>query len=198
MKKNNQSVGLKCKNCGAPVTTEICPFCGQYTGLDTEYANTEYPVIDCKEANLNFWTIIFPLIFVLSFGSVGVLMPIAATIDNKEEFSLGIVAFVIPFAMVAVGFSVVIIKNILGYVILKLRGKQITATVYGYVDDHVRYNGVPGQVVKLLVSTPDGYRFIMYQLKNTTHPYGINSKVNLLVYKDFFMIEKTKREYIKW
>ena len=51
-----------CPNCGAPITTEICPYCHNKTGLDTKNADMEYPVIDCKEATINFWNTIFPMI----------------------------------------------------------------------------------------------------------------------------------------
>lgn len=65
MGKENK--GKRCANCGAPVTIEICPYCNSFTGLDTKNANMEYPVIECKEANMNFWNVLFPMIFAVSF-----------------------------------------------------------------------------------------------------------------------------------
>ena len=37
---------LNCKNCGAQVTTEICPYCKAKTGIDQNLVNLEYPVLD--------------------------------------------------------------------------------------------------------------------------------------------------------
>ena len=65
-----------CPNCGAPITTEICPYCNVVTGLYTQNADMEYPVIECKEANMGFWNVIFPMIFAVSFGFAGLIMPI--------------------------------------------------------------------------------------------------------------------------
>ena len=82
-------------------------------------------------------------------------------------------------------------------ILVKKNGKRITATVYGYTDDIMRMNGNPAQVMKLLIDTPVGKRFIMYQLGNTERSYGVNTTVDLIVYKNYFMIEK-KREVIHW
>ncbi len=198
IKMQNGSTNVTCPNCGAPITTEICPFCGHVTGVKTKDANMDYPLLDCKGATLNSWTILFPMIFVASFGFFGIVMPIYTTLTNKGKFEIMQILFLFPFTMVAIGGLSVIVKNISRYITLKLKGKRTVATVYGYVDDDVTYNGVPGQVVKLLVNTSEGKRFILYKMNNTTRPYGINSKINLIVYKNIFMIEKNKRENIKW
>ena len=73
-----------CSNCGAPLTTEICPYCNVATGLDTRYADMEYPVIECKEANMGFWTVAFPMIFAVGFGFFGFVMPIAMALAGEE------------------------------------------------------------------------------------------------------------------
>ena len=67
--------GMTCRNCGAPVTSEICPYCGSSTGLDTSQANMEYPTLECKEANINFWSVVFPSFFAVMF-TFGGLMPV--------------------------------------------------------------------------------------------------------------------------
>ena len=54
---------------------------------------------------------------------------------------------------------------------------------------------MPNQIVKLLINTNDGPRFILYQLAGAEHPYKINSKINLKVYKDIFLIEKKKDNF---
>ena len=63
-----------CPSCGAPIVSEICQYCGVATGLNTAEAQMEYPVLECKEATLGFWTIWFPMIFVVAFGLSGIIM----------------------------------------------------------------------------------------------------------------------------
>ena len=55
MKLNNFK--RKCQNCGASVTTEICPYCNTFTGINSKKINMEYPVIECKEAGITFWNV---------------------------------------------------------------------------------------------------------------------------------------------
>ena len=198
----NVVAGMTCKNCGAPVTSEICPYCGNATGLRTSQANMEYPTLECKEANLNFWTILFPLIFAFGFGFFGIAFPIMFTFGGesfKSDFDSPwiVYLFCLPFAAIGVGAVVAVIKPIVRYIMIKTKGKHIEAVVYGYTDDNVIMNGRPAQVVKLLVETPVGKRLIMYQLGSTEQPFGVNTTVGLIVYKNYFMIEK-KKEIINW
>ena len=189
--------GLTCKSCGAPVTTEICPYCGNITGLDSEHANMDYPVLDCKEATLNFWTVVFPLLFAVTFGMGGAaVLCIALTQDVGEDRPL-MLLFSLPFLLVGIGAWVALLRPVINFITIKAKGKHIEAVVCGYVDDNVIMNGRPAQVVKLLADTPVGKRYLMYQLGGTDHPYGINQTVGLWVYKDKFLIDKN-REQINW
>lgn len=52
-----------CPNCGAPITTEICPYCNSATGIDTASANMDYPLLECKPATIDFWSVGFPTVF---------------------------------------------------------------------------------------------------------------------------------------
>ena len=56
------------------------------------------------------------------------------------------------------------------------------------MDDNIHINGQPTQIVKLLVQTTNGPRFILYQLGNTLKPYRINDKIDIKVYRNKFMI----------
>lgn len=191
--------GMVCKNCGAPVTSEICPYCGSSTGLNTEQADMEYPVLDCKEANIGFWSVLFPAIFACGFGFAGVVVPLSMLFNS--EFFTGDrppMVFFLPFTAVGLVSLYLTIMPLYRYMVLRIKGKKIMGKVYGYVDDNMLYNGRPAQVVKLLVQTPKGPRFIMYQLHSTNHPYGINTQIPLVVYKDYFMIGKQKKETIDW
>jgi len=185
-----------CPNCGAPVTTEICPYCNAITGLDTMSANMEYPVIDCKEANINFWSVVFPMIFAVGFGFFGFIFPLVFLTMGDEEF-IGVAIMCSLFAIIGIVAFVIGIKPVIRYFSVKKNGKEIDAIVYGYMDDNLLLNYQPAQIVKLLVDTKDGKKFILYQLGDIKHPYKINSKIKLKVYKDIFLIENKKEYYFE-
>jgi len=181
-----------CLSCGAPVVSEICAYCGRATGLNTAEADMEYPVIECKEATLNFWTIVFPLIFALAFGIAGIMtIVIMVLAETPAHFIL----IGLPFLLVGMGASYFVVRTLRRYVKVKKHGEVIRATVYGYMDDNLLINNRPAQIVKLLIQTPGGPRFILYQLGDTIKPYGINNTIDVLMYKTFFMIDKKKDIY---
>lgn len=186
-----------CPNCGAPITTEICPYCNVMTGLDTKNADMEYPVIECKEANIGFFPVVFPLIFAFAFGFAGFIMPILFFTVGGDVFPKTMILFFLPFAVIGIGAFIIGIKPVIRYVSLKTRGKDIDATVYGYMDDNMFINGNPAQIVKLLVQTNDGPKFILYQLGDIKQPFKINSNIKLKVYKDIFLIENKKQYYFE-
>ena len=185
----NNYVNDKCPNCGAPITTEICPYCHNKTGLDTGNADMEYPVIDCKEASITYINTFFMLIFAVSGIFAGFVAPIITYINNPDNF-ITILLLCSIFALMGIVFLVMGLKQIIRYYKVKRKGKEIEATVYGYMDDNMIYNGIPMQIVKLLVHGNEGPRFILYQLGDTKKPYKINSKIKLLVYNDIFLIKK--------
>lgn len=189
--------GMTCNSCGAPVTTEICPYCGNVTGLNSAQANMDYPELECKEANPNFWTVLFPLVFALSFTFAGVVLLVFGLKGDLEDDSWIITLMCVPFLAVGIGSWVSLLRPVINYFLIKKKGRYIEATVCGYLDDNVLLNGHPAQIVKLLVDTRDGKRYIKYQLGSIEHPYGINQTIGLWVYKDKFMIDK-KKEVIRW
>ncbi|WP_026836146.1 zinc ribbon domain-containing protein [Eubacterium xylanophilum] len=180
--------GLTCPNCGAPITTEICPYCGTATGLSSLDSNTEYPTIHCKESNINFWSIVFPAIFALAFGGAGMMM---------LAQPLGFNPMAILPLIIGIGALYFTLRPIIYGIVIAIKGKEMTAKVYGYIDDNVKYNDVPGQVVKLLVNTKNGPRFLLYQLNSIEKPYGINTNIRIRVYKEYIKILKDKEE-IEW
>lgn len=183
-----------CPNCGAPITTEICPYCRVETGINTKDADMEYPVIDCKEAAIGFWNFIFPMIFAVSFGFFGFIVPLIMVLSGQED-ALVAVLFCSIFGLIGIVALIIAITPVIRYLLIKNRGKEIEAVVYGYIDDNILLNDRHAQIVKLLVNTDEGYRFILYQLADIKQPYKINSKIKLLVYKDIFLIVKKKKYY---
>lgn len=180
-----------CPSCGAPIVSEICQYCGVATGLNTAEAQMEYPVLECKEATLGFWTIWFPMIFVVAFGLPGIIM-IPFGLFQIILFLIGI-----PFILISAGALFLVLRTLIRYAKIKSKGKMIQATVYGYMNDNLLINNQPAQIVKLLVDTPNGPRFILYSLGNTMKPYAVNSTINIMVYKNYFMIPKNK-EVVEW
>ena len=186
-----------CTNCGAPITTEICPYCNVMTGLDTKNADMEYPVIECKEANVGFWNVVFPMIFAVLFGGPCIAMPLLFLSMGPPEMANFILPmFMIPAIIAIVAFIIGIIP-VLRHISIKTKGKEIDATVYGYMDDNILMNGQPAQIVKLLVQTSEGPKFILYQLLDIKQPFKINSNIKLKVYKDIFLIENKKQYYFE-
>lgn len=188
-----------CSNCGAAVTSEICPYCGSVTNVKTNEAYMEYSVLNCKEAALGFWTTVFPLIFAVMFTIAGITMLTIAISGMAEDGATPIIILMfIPFFLIGIAATVTVLMNVIRYMTLKRKGKHITGKFYGYADDNVRINGRPAQVAKILVDTPQGKRFIMYQLGSTEKSIAINQEVHLLVYKNIFMIEKNQEEITNW
>ena len=192
-----KGIEKNCPNCGAPITTEICPYCNVVTGLDTRNADMEYPVIECKEANMGFWNVIFPMIFAVSFGFAGLIMPILFLSVGGDVFPKIMILFFLPFALIGIVALIIAIKPVIRFITIKTKGKEIYATVYGYMDDNILLNGRPAQIVKLLIDTNDGKKFILYQLGDTKQPFKINSQIKLKVYKDIFLIENKKQYYFE-
>ena len=195
MSKTRSAVPPKnCPSCGAPVTSEICAYCGTATGIHSAAADMEYPVLECKEAALTFWTTWFPMIFAAAFGIPGlIVMCIAAS-----GFGGGIMLLTgLPFLLIGIAALCLTLRTVSRYIKVKKYGKQIQATVYGYMDDSVLINDQPAQIVKLLVQTPDGPRFLLYQLGDTKKPYGIHETIEVMVYQNCFMICKNQ-EIVQW
>lgn len=180
-----------CPNCGAPITTEICPYCNAFTGIDTKNADMEYPVLDCKEAHLNFWNTIFPLIFAVTFGFTGIIFPIVfALLSEDITITIATTLGCSIFVIIGIVSAAIVINALIKYNSVKTKGKEIYGTVYGYMNDNIYINEMPAQIVKLLITTDTGPKFILYQLHDTKRPYKINSKIKLKVYNNIFKIDE--------
>lgn len=188
------NVNRNCANCGAPVKTEICPYCHALTGLDPKNAYMEYPVIDCKEAKLALYHF-FVLIAAVGFGYIG--FPTFFSLFKTDDLSVVVLGLIItlPFLGVSVFCFYIFFRDTIRSIIVNFFGKEINATVFGYMDDVILVNGFPTQIVKLLVTTNDGPKFILYQLGDSIQPFKINSKIKLKVYKDIFLIVNKKKYY---
>ena len=184
-----------CKSCGAPITTEVCPYCGMKNERDKNEELRNIPSIDCKEVNLTFLSVVFPAIFAFAFGFAGFGMPFIFMSAPDSIFGPGMFLFFIPFMAVGVGAFVFMMLPFIRLIKINMYGKEIEGTVHSYIDDNVSINNAPGQVVRILVETDDGPRYLKYQLGSTDHPYKIGSKIRLKVYKDIFRIIEKKKYF---
>jgi len=193
-KKAAENQQKNCPSCGAPIVSEICAYCGMATGLNTADADMEYPLLECKEASIGFWTVGFPLIFAGAFGVPGLILLFIAVMGFRH---ISMLLVGVPFLLIGAVALILALRTVFRYIKVKTRGKPLRATVYGYMDDNVLINNRPAQIVKLLVQTPVGPRFILYQLGKTVHPYGIHDRIDIMVYRNYFMICKNN-EFVSW
>ena len=184
-----------CKSCGAPITKEVCPYCGMKNERDKNEELLNIPSIDCKEVNLTFFSVVFPAIFAFAFGFAGFGMPLIFMSSPAPNFPAPMFLFFVPFMAVGVGAFAFMITPFIRLFKINRYGKEIEGTVHSYTNDNVTINGIPGQVVRILVETDEGPRYLKYQLGSTDHPYKIGSKIRLKVYKDIFRIIEKKKYY---
>lgn len=177
-----QSEAATCPNCGAPLLSEVCQYCGTYAGeVSTIDLASEYPTVECQLASFTFFGTIFPLVFAVGFSApiVGVM-----GFGDEEMLPKSAIVFLLMFLLVGIGAFIVFIRNVWAVISVAIKGVDLKGTVYGYMDDTVAYNGVNGQKVKILVYSSKGRKFIVVPLTKTNKPYPINSDVKVRVYKD--------------
>ena len=162
-------------------------FSDYYAGL------TEYPTLTCKSAGITFWNVVFPGIFAFVFLVLPAIVSFG--ISKTQGVSAGL--FIIPFLLIGAIAAGISIFTLAKFFLVTRKGKKITGLVCGYSDDNVVMNGRPAQVVRLLINTPIGKRYIMYRLGNASQPYAIHSMVSLLAYKNYFKIVDNE-EKIEW
>ena len=179
---------IHCQNCGAPFTTEICLYCKSKTGIDSKDAEIPYEVIEIFEAEKtnekNLIGILF-LFITLVIGIQGIIFLI-----EGEQFDLGILAIIIAAISTIIMYFVFFQSFINRYKIYK-KGKDVEATVLGYVKSIYKIDNKPLLVAKLIVDTKVGKKIILYDLDDTNEKYEIGSKLKLKVKeKEFIVLEE--------
>jgi DNA-directed RNA polymerase subunit RPC12/RpoP len=182
-----QDITYKCPNCGAKVYPQICDYCGTKVNIKDQDVTTEYPTVKANNVKPSFFTMGVALIFGAGFGCPGVIFPI--TMHQQIVESDTPVVLFLPFALVGIGALAVLVKYIYGFLATLMFGKVYTAKIYAYMDDTVSYNKVPGVVMKVLVDTIHGKRFLLISMKGTEKPYPINTKIDIKVYKNNVLIQ---------
>ena len=184
MKKNN------CKNCGAIITTKICPYCNAQTGLKKDLDVQDLPVIECVNPDLHNSSISFLLII----GIIMIFLPIYL-FNFGEVHEPGSEKYLPIFILIGIILIIIFIKQLLDRILLKIFGKKITGTVCGYVTNGSQLNGFPIKLIKIKIDTEDGEKYIYYNTKDTKEPYKVNSTIQLKRFNKFFIIEKEEIEY---
>ena len=82
---------------------------------------------------------------------------------EMQSFAVG---QMIPFFVFGAIAFIIMCKGLFRWLVVRIFGVELRGTVYGYMDDRVAYNGVNGQVIKILVQTKEGKRFVMLPLDN--------------------------------
>ncbi len=184
----SQKTHAICPNCGAPILSEVCQYCGSYVGqVATKDLSAEYEVLQAHNAKLTFFGTVFPMIFAFMFSFVGFGMPILFT--NQIESSKFTNLFFVPFMAIGIGAMFFFVRSVMRFMRVTFWGKDIEGTVYGYMDDTIAYNGINGQIVKLLIQTKDGPKFIFLKTHGTNKPYPVNKKVPLRVHGNCFLVQ---------
>ena len=179
----------KCPNCGAAVQSEVCPYCGSHVDIDSQQMPFEYPIIKCKEGYLSFFNTVFPLIFAVAFGLASVLI-LCLTTSGYQTFPISTAMFSIPFLLISIVAWAIVIRRLYIHLMLKTKGEEYQAIVYGYVLDDFTVNNVPAQMVKLLLYTKEGPKFLLYRTGKTYKPYAVNSRIPLIIYRNYVKIDE--------
>ncbi len=199
---NEQIQILECPKCGAPVISEVCPYCHNATGYSVSEIDQDINIIECKEVHFDkqrFKTFgLFGGVF-LFFGLLLIISqvngPSAGT--PLEGLFLVTTIFMSLFLFIpAACFLMPIILRGIRYLILKCFGKKIRGTVIGYCNDNFTVNGHTLQVVKILFEFKSGKYVMLYQLGTATQPYKVNSQIDVIYYKGIAMITKEMPDFI--
>ncbi len=193
------NIVITCKNCGAPVTTEICPYCGSITGYKAANDKILHSAIKNKSASLTFTTIGMPLIFAGMLTVFSICMGVALFGAKQNAFQmLGIGFFFVLMAGGALFAFYIPIINIIRYTLASLFGKRVKGIVYGYKDGIIAVNGATVQDIIVLIEDGENSKFIIYKSNRTIQKVGINDEVELKNFKNIYIEAKPKRKRIEW
>ncbi|MBQ6539114.1 MAG: hypothetical protein IJL76_02430 [Bacilli bacterium] len=154
-----------------------------------------YPVLECIEASIGTGEIIelgLGLVFMF-FGFISPVICFLNASNNIGKVSTGLLEifaimliFFSVFGIIGLIFFIDFLKPVIRMIILKYKGVEKTAIVFGYTSDNRYIDDKPTRIVKLLIE--DEQKLVYYQLGHFRRPYKRNSKVILRTYKNMFRI----------
>ena len=193
------NIGITCKNCGAPVTTEICPYCGSITGYKAANDEILHSAIKNKSASLTFTTIGLPLIFAGMLTVFSIFIGIALFGAGLHAFqSLYVGFFFVLMAGGALFAYYIPISHIIRYMLASLFGKRVKGIVYGYKDGVIVVNGATVQDIIILIEDGENSKYVKYKSNRTIQKLGINDEIELKNFKNIYIEAKPKRKRIEW
>lgn len=184
----NYEIKLKCQNCGAPASQELCPYCGAQTGLNPKLINLEYPRAELERV------VVYPkshaviiLTFVLALITTSIFMML--NVFNEDSI-ISIITFLIPGLFIAgiglLTFALFIKQFSKQFTIIVL-GKTIEGTVIGYIaEENLDYI-----IVKILLNINNEKKILLEKDYINIKKYRINSKLKVKIYKNkYYIVDK--------
>ncbi|MBR4732552.1 MAG: hypothetical protein IK081_07255 [Lachnospiraceae bacterium] len=171
---------VKCQNCGAEAITEICPYCGSRTGIDTANTELDYPEFAGKDL-----TTVNGREFIL-FGGFWVLIIVTLlsalmVMQSKTGESFGFFFnFIFPsiFFVLGMVFIVMGIRQLLERALVMKRGETVKGICYGYAQD----------TVKLLIPTEKGPQYLFVQKRKEYRQFVVNDTVKLKMLENKYVV----------
>lgn len=176
-----------CPSCGYPTTEEKCYYCNSEPAISSQYANLNYPIVECKEANLSPFLYSEYIKLGVCFTIIIILFLIICFLVKEDNYG-AILFFAIFFGIVPVMCAHTIIKHKKRYDIVKENGKEIEGIVCGYLYDRVKVRHRYLKIAKILINKDTDPKYIMYHLGTKYCPYPINSTIILLSYENLYSI----------
>ena len=191
---SKKTFNMNCQNCGAKVTSEICPYCKAQSGINPNLVNLEYPLLEYetipKSSISSFLVVTCIFIFIA-------IVPLMIGFGG-DTFSLvfdivfsGIVAFIYIHLLVK------LLVYLHKYKTTQKKGEILNAYVHGFLDENRPDEKFKYSTVKLLVDTKDGKRFILFKLDERNKPYKIGSNVKLKVYNNYCVFAEDEKYYFE-
>ena len=181
----NDEIELKCQNCGAPASQELCPYCGAQTGLNPKLINLEYPRAELERVAVYPKShAVIIIIFVLALITTSIIMMLNAF--NRDSI-ISIITFIIPGLCIA-GMGLytfaLFIKQFSKQFTIIVLGETIEGTVIGYItDENQDYI-----IVKILLNINNENKILLEKDYINIRKYKINSKIKIKLYKNKYHI----------
>ena len=187
-----------CQNCGAKVTTEICPYCKVKSGINQNEVELEYPVLDYETIPKSPVLAIFIVVLLLIFGfTIPFILPLFFNFGT-DVFSIIVdIVFISTIGLLFIYFFIKLFKYVYKYKTTQKNGEIIIGNVHGYIDENNPDDKFQFVTVKLLVDTKDGKRYILFKLDDRNRPYKIGTNVKLKVYKNYCVFAEDEKYYFE-
>jgi hypothetical protein len=159
--------------------------------------------VTCKSTNVNFWNttfysilgfgFIFPFVSVLFLAIISLdsLEIVESTTVKDSLFAKIYVVFVLGMFLL---FGILLLYfgygNALKNIKVETLGVATTGKICSRGETTTKYNGARGSVYTIMINTPEGGKFIKYDMHGPEAPYKNGDTVNVKVYQNYVSISK--------